>query len=163
MSQFRSIDYGKMLYEALRSYFSVNSNGEISILFKFIYGCIFPIQKKFDEYVDFRNKKQIIANCKWQIGQLTNVLNYFFDSTLKRIYITQSNANQIVDVTFEYNAINFDLDFSQNAEIYEPIFGGQALKTSVIIMVPSGIDLNLITSVVEQVKMNGIPYTIQTF
>jgi hypothetical protein len=118
------------------------------------------LQSIFDSYDTFRIKKQIIASCKWQIGQLTNVLNYFFDPILKRIYITQSEVTIIADPQFEYEPILFDPVFEETTSIFEPYFLGQSSKTNVTFMIPTGVNVDEITAVIEQVKMNGIPYTI---
>ena len=107
---FRTIKYSKMTFETLRSYFSVNASGQLSILYKFVFSCLYPLQSVFDNYDTFRIKKQIIASCKWQIGQLTNVLNYFFDPTLKRIHINQSEVTIIaesIDLIREIQALAF--------------------------------------------------------
>ena len=108
MLQFRVVNYGKMLYESLRAYFSINSSGNLSQLYLFLLACLYPLQPAFDDYDTFRIKKQIIANCKWQIGQLTNVLNYFFDPVSKRITITQSVLASVDDPVFMETPINFE-------------------------------------------------------
>ena len=155
-----------MTFETLRSYFSVNASGQLSILYKFVFSCLYPLQSVFDNYDSFRIKKQIIASCKWQIGQLTNVLNYFFDPTLKRIYINQSEVTVIADPTFDYDPVSFDPVFDETTTIFEPVFSGLSSKTNATIMVPVSVfstSENEIISVLEQVKMNGIPYQINTF
>jgi len=173
MSQFRTIDYGRMLYEALRAYFSVNASGQLSILYKYLFACIYPLQSAFINYDTFRIRAQIIANCKWQIGQMTNVLNHFFDPIRNRIYISQATQQVTSDPVFGATPKNYDSEYGQNNSIannttqttpfFEPSFGGYGVRTNVIFNIPSTLDLSAIKAVIEQVKISGINYTIQTF
>ena len=160
---FRAILYGKMLYETLRAYFAVNASGDLSILYKFCYSCLYILQPAFDSYDTFRIKKQIIASCKWQIGQLTNVLNYFYDNLLNRIYITQSAVSEITAPTFSYTTALFAPNFDGTTTVFVPEFSGQSSRTNVTIMVPSTVDLVDLKATVEQIKINGVPYSIATF
>ena len=150
MLQFRKIDYSKMLYESLRAYFSVNSSGQLSILYKFLFSCLYPLQPAFNNYDTFRIKKKIIAGCKWQIGQLTNVLNYFFDPDLSRIYITQSTITTLSAPVFE-----------ETTAVFAPVFSGLSARSNVTFWVPSSVNMSELISVIEQIKINGIPYQIQ--
>ena len=162
MLQFRKIDFSKMLYESLRAYFAVNTAGQVSIMYKFLLCCLYPLQPAFNNYDIFRIKKKIIAGCKWQIGQLTNVLNYFFDPAYKRIYISQSAVTNVDDPVFEETPVNFDLVFEETITIFEPVFSGLSARSNVTFMVPGSVNMNELISVIEQIKINGIPYKIQT-
>ena len=162
MLQFRVVNYGKMLYESLRAYFSINSSGNLSQLYLFLLACLYPLQPAFDDYDTFRIKKQIIANCKWQIGQLTNVLNYFFDPVSKRITITQSVLASVDDPVFMETPINFDPEYPETTTIFEPIFRGLYNRTNVTFNVPSTVDQSELISIIEQIKINGINYSIHT-
>lgn len=98
-----------MLYETLGEYFSINSSGTLSILYRYCASLIYPIQKEFDSFETWRTKQKIIAMCKWQKGQLTNVLNYLYPSTVSPyipfsdpvsgIYVTE------VSTTYDYFSI----------------------------------------------------------
>lgn len=163
MASFRKIDYSKLLYETLRSYFSFNAANQPSQLYIFLACIIAPLQGPFNNYDVFRIREALIAQCKWQIGQLTNVLNMLFDATLQRIFITQNKQTIISDPTFAYPPIHFDSDFNTPPMVYERGFFDRAAETIVIINVPVSIDLPDITSVIEQIRMQGIPYQIVTF
>lgn len=163
MPNFKHISYGKLLYETLRSYYSVNVSGNISIMYKFLLAIIQVLQAPFDGYEIYRTKEAIIANCKWQIGQLTNVLNFLYDPTLSRIFITQSIVLPVADPTFAYNPDNFDTVFAEDPEIFERTFSDKVASTLVTINVPIGVNISDLTATVEQIKLTGIPYTIQTF
>ena len=162
MLQFRIVNYGKMLYESLRAYFSINSSGNLSQLYLFLLACLYPLQPIWDNYDAFRIKKQIIANCKWQIGQLTNVLNYFFDPVSKRIAITQSVLISIDDPVFAVTPINFDPVYPETTTIFEPVFKGLYNRSNTIFSVPVAVDQSELISIIEQIKINGINYIIQT-
>jgi hypothetical protein len=161
MLQFRKIDYSKMLYESLRAYFSVNSSGQLSILYKFLFSCLYPLQPAFNNYDTFRIKKKIIAGCKWQIGQLTNVLNYFFDPDSSRIYITQSTITILSAPVFEETTAIFAPVFEETTSVFAPVFSGLSARSNVTFWVPNSVNMSELISVIEQIKINGIPYQIQ--
>ena len=159
----KKINYPALLFEGLRSYFSMNKTEQPSILYKYLAAFVALFQQPFLSFDAFRIKEYLIANCKWQIGQLTNLLNYFYDNTQKRIYITQSYSFTISDVTFDYNQINNDSDFNSPTLIQERTFEDASLQTIVHINVPSIVNLDDLTATIEQIKFQGIPYQIQTF
>lgn len=164
MPNFRKISYGPLLYETLRAYYSVNSSGELSVMYKFLLAIVQVLQGPFDVYDTYRKKEAIIANCKWQIGQLTNVLNYLYDSSLNRIFITQSEIAAISDPTFAYSPTHFDQTFADTPpEIFERTFKDRVATTLVTINVPVSVNLSDLTATIEQIKIEGIPYKIVTF
>lgn len=163
MPNFRTIQYGKLLYETLRSYYAVNSSGNISILFKYLLAVVQVMQIPFDAYEAYRTKEAIIANCKWQIGQLTNVLNFLYDPALSRIFITQSAIADIDDPTFAYAPYNFDGLFAEAPLKFERTFNDRVATTLVTINVPTGLNISDITATIEQIKLTGIPYQITEF
>jgi hypothetical protein len=161
-NNFKNINYARQLYESLRNYYSVNTAGQITILYKFLAAMLQPLQAPFDSFVLFRNKEALIASCKWQIGQLTNVLNFLYDSVLSRIFITQNSITVIADPMFQYAPINFDSDFGTAPLEFERKFTDRASETVVTINVPAGVDLADLTATVEQIRLKGIPYQIVT-
>lgn len=163
MFQYRIIEYNKMLYESLRAYFSVNSSDRISIMYKFCAACLQLLQGPFDLYDEQRKKNYLIASCKWQIGQLTNLLNYLYDRTLSRIFITQSIVTVISDVTFEYEPIHWDDVFENDPLVFEQGFFDRVSISNVVINVPMGVDISDITATIEQIRLQGIPYQIVIF
>lgn len=161
MKRFRNINYGRTLYESLRNYFSVDGiTGVITSLYRYVAALIQPLQPRFDQYVVFRKKEEIIARCKWQIGQLTNVLNYFYDNLLNRIFIGQAVLTVIADPMFEYPPVNFDSDFDSAPVVQEREFGDRASSTLTTINVPAGIDMDDLIATIEQIRMDGFFYTI---
>jgi hypothetical protein len=158
MIKFRNIDYGKMLFESLRAYFAVNSSGQLSILYKFCISCLFILQSPFNDYDTFRVKKFIIANCKYQIGQLTNVLNYFFDSVSKRIWIENSDITMVNSVVFGETPPDGDYDYLYGPDpmIDEIVFGGLLSRSNILIHVPSSVDRDELIAVIEQIKITGL-------
>jgi hypothetical protein len=164
MPAFKKISYGPLLYETLRAYYSVNSAGNLSILYKYLLAIVQPLQGPFNAYDTYRTKEAIIANCKWQIGQLTNVLNYLYDRTLSRIFITQSAIAAISDPMFAYAPTHFDQTYADAPpEIFERTFSDRVATTLVTINVPVGVNISDLTATVEQIKITGIPYKIVTF
>lgn len=163
MKQFRDIDYGRLLYETLRAYYAVNSEGEISILYKFLAAIVATLQEPFDKYQEYRSKEFLIASCKWQMGQLTNVLNYLYDNSQNRIFITQSVLTVVVDPMFQYPPSNFDVTFSETPTIYERSFNDKTSSSLVTINIPSGTNESDLVATIEQIRIQGIPYKINVF
>lgn len=159
----KNINYQKLLFEGLRFYFSVNKAGQPSILYRYLSAFVSLFQAPFNSFDTFRKKEYLIANCKWQIGQLTNLLNYFYDNIQNRIYITQSTSFTVSDSTFNYNQLNNDSDFNSIALMQERAFNDSSFQTIVNINVPIGVNLDDLTATIEQIKFKGIPYQIQTF
>ena len=151
-----------MLMESLRAYFAVNAAGQVSILYKFLLCCLYPLQPTFNNYDTFRIKKKIIAGCKWQIGQLTNVLNYFFDPVYKRIYISQSTVTNVNAPVFEETTAILAPVFEETTSIFAPIFSGLSARSNVTFFVPNTVNMSELISIIEQIKINGIPYQIST-
>lgn len=160
MAVFKNINYGRSLYDGLRAYFSVNSTGQLSILYKLLFCIVQPMQAPFDLLNAQRTVNKIVANCKWQIGQLTNVLNYLFDPGLSRIFITQSISNIVSATTFEYTAIQNISEFGGGNPVFVRGFQDRSAQTSVIINVPPGTNISEITAIIEQIRIQGIAYQI---
>ena len=96
------------------------------------------------------------------MGQLTNVLNYLFDTTANSIYITQISID-IVSVTgFAYNAIQQVGAFGGKA-VQVRGFNDRANQTAVIINVPDYVNLSAITAIINQIVIPGIVYEINIF
>lgn len=161
MASFRNIDFGKMGYESLRAYFSVNSDGDMSTLYLFVGACLQVLVAPFEVYDEYRKREALIASCKFVVGQLTNLLNYLFDSELNRISITQSVVTSISDPTRYYSAIHYDGTFSASPVIYEQTFSDQVSTTVVTINIPSDVSESEVIATVEQIKIKGIPYQIK--
>lgn len=160
---FRNINYSRQLYESLRAYLAVNSAGQISILYKILLCYLMPLQAPFADYDVFRRKMALIAQCKFQIGQLTNVLNMLYDATLKRIFITQSQTSNLQAQGFAYPAIVQARGFAEPAQVQARGFFDSSSKSVVTINVPVAADVVDLTATVELIRMKGIPYKIQTF
>jgi hypothetical protein len=160
---FKNINYRVMLFETLRKFFSVNSNNAISVLFTFLTAFVQLFEVPFANFVTFRNKEQLIAQCKWQVGQLANVLNILYDSTLKRIYCTQSTYNIAVSETFDYDASTFDSDFGSAPLIYENEFNDKVATTQFIINVPTDVYNGDLVATVNQIAFTGANFTINQF
>lgn len=84
-----------MLFETLGSYDSVNSDGVLSMLYKYCFSCIYPLKQPFTDFDLWRRRTNIVVNCKWQIGHLQNTLNYLFDPVLNRIEVAQSQYSGV--------------------------------------------------------------------
>jgi hypothetical protein len=161
-NNFRNINFPVMLYETLTGFFSINLSGQASWLYKFCAACLSVLQPSFNAFQAFRTKEYIIANCKFQIGQLTNVLNYLYDPVQKRIYITQSTVGAVYFWKFAYPPSLFLSDFNSAPEAFLETFGSRVAVSTVSINVPAGIDLVDLTATVAQIAITGIPYQIVT-
>jgi hypothetical protein len=163
LSKFRSIDYGKMLYETLRNYYSVNAQGKISLLYQYLACLIQPLIAPWDNYENNRLLNGLIADTKWQIGQLTIVLNYLFDPNLKRIYITQASYTNVDDPEFAYPPVNFDDVFADTPLIFEREFDDALGFVMLTFHIPSTVNEAAVTAVIEQIRLQGIQYRIVIF
>jgi hypothetical protein len=165
--RFKDIQYHEMLLQTLGAYLSVNSSGKLSILYKNIYACLKPLQSWFNDFSTWRNTERIIADCRWEIGQLTNVLNYLFDTTLKRIFISQRQYALIFSPTLDYESLDFDPSMTTESAIYEPNINDiYTVNSQVVVNLPSDLyndnyKQSEIISVVEQIKIDGIHYVIE--
>jgi hypothetical protein len=93
MTLFKRIEYPYLLFETLRNYFSLNSNGRLSILYRYLYCILHPLQQKFNDFDIIRIRQKIIAGCKWERTQLLNVLNHLFPSNIGTITLSESGTN----------------------------------------------------------------------
>lgn len=173
MPTFKNINYPYQLIDTLRSYFAINSEGNLSILYKICLSVIYPFQGAFDDYDLFRRKMLLIANCKWQIGQVENLLNYLFDPTYNRIAILQNtgvtqkfvrNFDLLPIITPVY-ARNFDLMPVISAQ-YMPNFDSIFINTNQVqIRVPfysTDTILSEIIAVINMIRLKGTTYKLIT-
>lgn len=152
-----------MLYEAVRNYFAVNSTGQLSILYKYLACFVQPLIIPYQTYDQERKINWLVAQCKWQVGQLTNVLNYIYDPMMKRIYITQATIQNVYATKFPYPAILQGRKFGETTPAQVRKFFDALSTTAVIINIPSSVDLSAITATIELVRLQGIQYTINVF
>jgi hypothetical protein len=161
----RSINYGRMLYEALRNYYSVTTANELSILFKYSAACVAIMQQPFDDYNTERQTAWLIAQCAWEIGQLTNVLNFLYDPSLKRIYISQSVQLSPAAPGFAYTTPENAPGFAYVSPVGARGFFNLPDRTKLTFYVPSALTsiLSQIAATIAQVAIEGIEYQILTF
>ena len=162
-NNFKSINYGRLLYESLRNYYSINSSEQLSILYQFCAALLSPLQNPFNSYAAFRATEAIIANCMWQIGQLTYFLNYLFDNVSNRIFITQSTVNITSLDTFAYAPEHTAGTFAMSPTLQEREFADPPNRSLVTINIPVSIAKSKVIAVVEQIRVKGIQYQIVTF
>jgi hypothetical protein len=169
MAAFKNIQYSKLLYECMRAYHSVNTAGQLSELFKLALCSIYPLQTPFDQFDLWRRRELLIANCKWQIGQLTNVLNMLHDPTLKRIFINQNSSGYLFAPNIDDGSSTTfapNIDDGSSTTFAPNIDDNPVVGTTVKIYVPISIysvSLSLIISDIEQIKLSGIQYEIISF
>jgi hypothetical protein len=194
MYQFKTIDYGAMNFEALRNDLAINKATTLSREYKYTLAMIYPLQSIFNNFAIWREEKRLIAQCKFTIGQLTNLLNYFFDPTNKGISIRQQQNvtlyapnidDTATDVPFAPNiddavvsdAVGNPINqyYSQTIPAtatyyrsFAPNINAGAVGSLVTIMIPSVIYndseiLSKIVSVIEQIKITGINYTLKPY
>jgi hypothetical protein len=162
-NRFRQILIPLMLLECLRGYYSVNSSGRVNWLYKYCAALLCPLVDPVADYQSDIVTDGLIANSKFQIGQVTNVLNYLYDNVLNRIFITQGYYMQTVDTTFAYAPINTDTTFASSPTIFEREFNDPLQFVGAIIHVPVSANLSALTATVAQMALAGIQYTIVTF
>lgn len=161
-SRFRTIDYPRMLLETLRAYYSVNSDGIVNDFYRYLACIIQPLIPVFARYQSARIINAIIANCYWQIGQVTNVLNYLYDNVENRIFITQSYLNPVSASTFNVAALVNAGEFGSNP-VQLRTFNDKGDQTPVIINIPNTVNLAQITATINQLILQGIIYEINVF
>ncbi len=167
MNLFKNIDYKHLTYEALRDYFSVNKAFKLSYLYKFLLACVWPLKASWDAFETYRAKVWMISQCKWQIGQLQNVLNYLYDPVNNSIYITQSAVNYLYANTFaDSPPICFANTFADTPIVFAPTFDDMASLHPSTIFVPasifgSGTIMSDFIATCEKIKPIGIVYQIK--
>jgi len=162
LSNFRKIDFPAMLRETLTSFFSINKAGAATWGYKFCAACLAVLIQPFKDFDAYRQKMWLIANCKWQIGQLTYVLNRLYDPALNRITIAQAVTTPQFLNAFPYDGTMWAGSFDDAPIVFLQTFGSQAAKTVVTFVVPAELDLDDLTATVALVAMDGIPYKIVT-
>jgi len=160
---FKSINYRKLLFESLRNFFSVTASGSISTFFKFLTAFVQPLEAPFTTFTSFRNKELLISQCKWQVGQLANVLNILYDSALLRIYCTQSDYQILSAPQFEYPTNTFFSDFGSASTIFANEFSDKVNVTIFTINVPTTVYSSDLLATVNQIAFDGSNFTINQF
>jgi hypothetical protein len=155
-----------MTYETLRNYFSVNKAGRLSILYKFLLACLWPLQQQWNTFELWRQKIWLISQCKWQIGQLTNVLNTLYDPISKRIFTTQAEAGYIFAPTIDYESDLFAPTIAVESTEFAPTILDSTLLRETIINIPSIISgddsvYSDFIATIEKIRILGLLYTIQ--
>lgn len=157
-----------MAYESLRDYFAVNKAGKLSVLYKLLLSTLWPLQTAWNNFEAYRKKTWLISQCKWQIGQLTNLLNYLYDNT-NSILVVQSAVNQVYDPTINYAATSWDkvIGDSNTPLVSEPVISDNIQMVNVIIHLPSTLVANQSNyydciSTIEKIRLLGINYNIVT-
>ena len=160
--RYRHVDFPVVLYESLRAYYSVNSEGKANWLYKLCAANIQPMQSPWNTYESLRATNGLIAGGKFQIGDLTNILNYLYDNTLNRIFITQGFYEQTVVREFG-SAIAFGRKFGETPIIFAREFGDPVKFVGAVIHVPAASNVSQITATVAQMAIQGLVYSIITF
>jgi hypothetical protein len=203
MSNFKRIFIPRMLLDTLRSDLSVNKAGNLSVLYKICLSCLYPFQSIWDDFdnpnfdsIDptirkgivtdllnrgklFSNRRilQLIANCKWQIGQLQNVLNYIFDPVNNSIVILQNNGiTDVYGTNFSDTptdielpplyAKNFDDSPSGLTPVYMPNFNSVFIETTQAqIQIPFtqiSLEFSAINAIINMIRLKGTTYKLLT-
>jgi hypothetical protein len=160
--RFRKILYGPMLYETVRAFFAVDIHGKVNNLYKYCACLIQPLVAPWDSFENQRLINGLIADTKWQMGQLKNVLNYLFDPTNNSIYIDQITISVPSVTGFQYPAIQQVGGFGGLA-VQVRGFNDRSAQTPVIIHVPDYVNLGQITAIINQIIIQGILYEINIF
>ncbi len=151
-----------MLYETLRAYFSVDIYGKLNNLYKYCACLIQPLQAPWEAYEIQRVQDGLIANTKWQMSQVTNVLNYLFDPVNNSIYIDQITIFVPSATGFAYPAIQQAGGFGELA-IQVRGFYDRSAQSPVIIHVPDYVNIGEITAIINQIIIQGIVVEINIF
>ena len=137
--QFKKIYYPKFLKESLRDYLCVNRAGQLSYLYKFLLCVLMPLQTQWEDFETYRAKIWLISQCKWSIGQLTNVLNYLYDPLNNSIYISQSTIDVVFVPVFAETTKVFATVYAETTSIFAPTFDDLPKLHPAIINVPSSV------------------------
>jgi hypothetical protein len=168
MSLFKSIYQPALLHESLRDYFSVNKKGIVSILYKFLLCCLMPLQTAWDDFELYRQKIWLISICKWQLGQLTNVLNYLYDPIDNSIYLTQSTVVNVYVPVFAETTAVFPTVFAETTDVFCPTISDVPMIHPMTINIPASLAADAVKyadliATVEKIKITGLKYEIKTF
>lgn len=160
MSQFKTITYSDLLFEFLRYDLSINKvTNSLSILYRWFYAIIFPLQSSFDNYDTFRKKYWHIGGCKPTCGQLANLLNYYFDPTDKRIEIQQATYNFTFVPTIddgESTVMAYNIDETNTDVQIANIDDQRITKNIAEIKVPTALLTDELKKVVNLILIEGL-------
>ncbi len=169
MAKLKYINYPRMIFDSLTDFFSVNSEGNLSFMYRFMTGWLWVFQDYFDSFDAFRQKILIIAQCKFTIGQLTNTLNALYDSLLNRIYIGQASYVQVdtlwygePDTDELVNTLWYgepDTDELVNTAWY----GESVIADYATINIPAALSTTDIEATIKKIAPEGLNYTINYF
>jgi hypothetical protein len=161
MTQFRNIQYSRMLIDTLSSDLSFNSDGSLTWFYKYCACCLQPLVAPFAAFVTFRNTEALIAQCAYQIGQLTNVLNYLFDPVNNTITISRAVSNQPAIDDWAYPAKSqLTAGWTDPAKLQTRGFTDAVNTTGTLITIPPYVDQSALVAVVEQIRLEGLTYSI---
>lgn len=168
MNKFHSIDFPQILHESLRDYFTINKAGNLSFLYRFLLCVIWPFKLVWDTFETYRAKIWLISQTKWQLGQLTNVLNYLYDSINNSIYITQSVIDFIFAPVFAETTTIFAPVFAETTDFFAPTFSDILAFHPVIIHIPASLladtsSYSDMVATIEKIRILGLSYSIETF
>ena len=166
MSVFRKIDFSQLLKESLRNFFTVNKAGKLSIMYRFCLAVIYPLQLAWNDFEAYRQKTWLISQCKWQLGQLSNVLNMLYDPINKSIYLTQAEAGAIFAPTIDYNSSIFAPVISDSSAIFAPTIDNISNIKETVINIPNtitGDQRSDLIATIEKIRLLGLKYSINTF
>jgi hypothetical protein len=168
MSQYKNIYYPSLLHESLRDYFSVNKSGKLSLLYRFLLCVLLPLQAAWDIFETYRQKIWLISVCKWQLGQMQNLLNYLYDPDFKRIFLTQSTVVNIYVPVFAENTDIYVAVFAETTYIYLSTANDLPMVHPMTINIPAVISSDALKygdliATVEKIRLVGLTYVVQTF
>ena len=164
MAIFKKISVGKTTFETLRNYFSVNAQNTLSFLYRYVMSCLYPLQVSWYNYENYRNYALILANTKWQISNLTNVLNYLFDPT-NSITITQASYLNVYAPDFDQKSSVYAYEFDDTlttgqTQLFCEEFDDNILVNGVVINTPSSDISKNVKTFADQVVITGLSYTL---
>jgi hypothetical protein len=169
MPLFKKIDYSALLVETLGAYHSVNTKGELSYMYKFCLCCLYVLQVPFSNYDLFRVRSRLIASCLWQIGQLQNVLNFLYDSTLNRIVVGQSVSVSVFVPNIDEGESSVFVPNIDEGEstVFVPNIDETINSSVLTILVPNSIFIDSVlmsqlVSDIEKIRLKGILYQISS-
>lgn len=162
MIKFKTIRYQRMLIDTLGPDWSFDINGNLTWYYKYCLACLQPLVQPFTDFDTFRQKQWLIGQCNYIIGQLTHLLNHFFDPTLKRITISRSTTNQPSIDDWAYPAkTQLSGGWQDPAKAQARSFTDKPASTISIISVPVGVDVGQVTAIVEELVLAGLKYQIK--
>lgn len=171
MYKFKFIDLKNVLLLFNRQYWTINASGNLSILYSFLYACIYPLQTHIQSFLVSRLHSYNLAGVKFNYGEATAFLNYWYDNVNNSIYFNVLNFSNTLFISAESKPTEYVYIFNQASGNYvyintktQEFFDSDILICNIpLSLYNDPINYPNFIADLNTIILSGITYTIKTF